>query len=100
LLTGDRHFTELLKNERPGAYPLYELTCSSLTAGSSSNMEDEKNNPAIEPGTYVPARNFCTIDFSGPGNARRLTLRSFAADGKKLWEKEIAVADLQVPGQP
>ncbi|MEO8104334.1 MAG: alkaline phosphatase D family protein, partial [Betaproteobacteria bacterium] len=97
ILSGDRHFTELLKNERPGAYPLYELTCSSLTAGSSSHMEDEYKNPAIVPGTYNPNRNFCTIDFTGPQTARKLVLRSFSAEGVRVWEKEIALGELQMP---
>ena len=95
ILSGDRHFTELLKNERPGAYPLYELTCSSLTAGSSSHMEDEYKNPAIVPGTFNPNRNFCTIDFTGPQQARKLVLRSVSTGGEKLWEKEIALSELQ-----
>ena len=95
ILSGDRHFTELLKNERPGAYPLYELTCSSLTAGSTSHMEDEYKNPAIVPGTFNPNRNFCTIDFTGPQQARKLVLRSVSTGGEKLWEKEIALSELQ-----
>ena len=30
--SGDRHFTELLRIERPGAYPLFEFTSSPLTS--------------------------------------------------------------------
>jgi len=30
-ISGDRHFGELLKIARPGAYPLYEFTSSPLT---------------------------------------------------------------------
>ena len=31
-LSGDRHFGELLRVERPGAYPLHEFTSSPLTS--------------------------------------------------------------------
>ena len=33
-VSGDRHFTELLKVARAGAYPLYEFTSSPLTSGT------------------------------------------------------------------
>lgn len=97
LLTGDRHFTELLKTERPGSYPLYELTCSPLTSGVPSDLEGEKANPQVIPGTFAPQRNFCTVEFSGKAKARKLMLRSFATDGKKLWEHEIALSELRTP---
>lgn len=31
-LSGDIHYTHLTERERPGTYPLIELTCSPLTA--------------------------------------------------------------------
>ena len=95
LLTGDRHFTELLKTERPGSYPLYELTCSPLTSGVPSGLDSEKANPQVVPGTFVAQRNFCTVEFSGAATARKLTLRSFSTMGKKLWEREIALSELR-----
>ena len=95
LLSGDQHYTVLLKNERPGTYPLYELTCSALTSGGHSDDSATKANTDIVPGTFTAPRNFCTIDFSGPGKDRKLTIRSFSAEGKQFWEKEIPVAGLQ-----
>lgn len=97
LLTGDRHFTEMLKTERPGAYPLYELTCSSLASGHPTGLSEEKANPAVVPGTFILERNFCTIDFSGPFKERKLIVRSFSRDGDKLWEREIKLSELRVP---
>ena len=38
-LSGDRHFTELLKVERPGTYPLYEFTSSPLTSRPWANPD-------------------------------------------------------------
>ena len=95
LFTGDRHFTELLKTDRPGTYPLYELTCSPVTSGTPSNLEAEKNNTKIVPGTFVPHRNFCTIDFTGPRAERKLTIRSFSTLGEKLWERDLKLSELQ-----
>ena len=33
-LTGDRHHSEIIKVERPGTYPLYDITVSPLTSGT------------------------------------------------------------------
>lgn len=96
LFSGDRHFTELIKTERPGSYPLHELTCSPLLSGVPSNLDVERANPRVVPGTFVAERNFCTVDFSGPRANRKLTLRSFSTTGEKKWEHDIAVADISV----
>lgn len=96
-LTGDRHFTELLKTERPGTYPLHELTCSPLLSGVPSNLDAERANKQIVPGTFVAAHNFCTLEFSGPRTARKLTLKSFSNTGEKNWEHTIGPGELQTP---
>ena len=97
LLSGDQHYTVLLKNERAGTYPLYELTCSALTSGGHSDDSASKANVDVVPDTFTAPRNFCTLDFTGPGANRKLTIRSFSAEGKKFWEKEIQVSALQSP---
>jgi alkaline phosphatase D len=97
LLTGDRHFTQVLKTERQGLYPLYELTCSPTLSGPASGLVVERLNKKMVPGTFVQTRNFCSLDFSGPKNDRRITLRSFAVNGDKNWEREIRLTELQVP---
>ncbi len=97
ILSGDRHFTEMLKTERAGTYPLYELTCSPLTSGISASAVAEKNNPQIVADTFVAEANFCTVEFSGTQKDRKLTIRSFSPMGQKFWEKDIAVSALQSP---
>lgn len=97
LFSGDRHFTELIKTERPGHYPLHELTCSPLLATPPSNSDAERANPRVVPGTFVAERNFCTIDFSGNRANRKLTLRSFGTTGEKNWEHVIAVSEISNP---
>jgi alkaline phosphatase D len=93
-LTGDRHHTELAKIERPGTYPIYELTCSPLTSGIHPVSEEEKKNGKHLPGTLIEERNFCQLDFGGAGSDRRITVSSFDPTGKMLWEKKIQLSEL------
>jgi alkaline phosphatase D len=98
LLSGDRHFTELLKTDRPGSYPLYELTCSPISSGAVSSLDAaERSNKALVEGTLVNQRNFCTLDFSGSKAERKITMRSFSNTGEQLWERELKLSELQTP---
>jgi alkaline phosphatase D len=91
-LSGDRHHTELLRRERVGSYPLYELTCSPLT--SSARNAEEPNSLRV-PGTLVLARNFCTIDLTGTRAERRIVFRALAADGRVLWSHTLHADQLR-----
>lgn len=94
-LSGDRHHTELLRRERSGGYPLYELTCSPLTSGTRT-ADDERDNPLRVPGTLVIGqRSFCTLEVSGPRAERKLTFRAFSTEGKELWVQEVRGEDLK-----
>lgn len=92
-LSGDRHFTELLKLERGKRYPLYELTCSPLTSNAYASV-DESGNTQLVAGTLVRERNFCALDFRGPKDQREVVLRSFDVKGELLWERVITEAEL------
>jgi alkaline phosphatase D len=95
-LSGDRHFTELLARREPGLYPLYELTASPLTSGPAKPKDEEKNNPARIPGTWVVGvRNFSLIEVSGKEGERVLTLRTLDANGKELWRRDIKASELK-----
>jgi alkaline phosphatase D len=95
-LSGDRHHTELLRRERPGSYPLHELTCSPLTSGARTT-DDEKDNPQRVPGTLVMGtRNFCTLDVIGPRTDRALVFRAFGSDGRELWTHAVRADALRV----
>lgn len=96
-LSGDRHRTELARSERPGAYPLYELTCSPLTARGWAARDAEIDRPGLIPGTHVDQRNFCRLDFDGPLRDRRMTIRVFDANGKALWENTLHANTLRTP---
>ena len=101
-LSGDRHHTELMKLDRPGAYPIYEFTSSPLTAGASTYAlrEDspEYTNPLRIPGTLVAGdRNFGTLTVTGSRTDRTMTMRTYGADGTLRWEHAVRARDLQYP---
>ncbi len=93
-LSGDRHRTELLKVERPGTYPLYELTCSPLTS-HPRKAGAETASPQRVKGTLTEQRNFCTLQFAGANQERTLSLRSFDSAGKQLWQVSVPAEELR-----
>ena len=100
-VSGDRHFTELLRVERAGAYPFYEFTSSPLTSGPWENPEArEQENPQVVPGTLVGKRQFGLIRISGPGNARSIALESYDQTGAMLWRQQLRASDLRFPRKP
>ncbi len=92
-LTGDVHHGELTRMDRPGTYPLYDLTSSPLTAGTYS--PEPANNTMRVPGTLVTERNFATLEVTGPRRDRVLTIRMHNTQGKELWNKVIRAQELR-----
>ena len=96
--TGDRHFSELLRIDRPGAYPLYEFTSSPLTSRPWENPDNaEQTNADLVPGTLVGKRQFGLIRLTGPAKARRIALESYDQKGALLWRHELRAQDLRSP---
>ena len=95
-LSGDRHFGELLRIERDGAYPLFEFTSSPLTSRPWETPEArERDNPQVVPGTLAGKRQFGLIRVTGPGNDRRIALESHDASGTLLWRHELRASELR-----
>ena len=93
-LDGDRHHTVLSKmHESEDVYPLYDLTCSSLTAGT--NKDDESYNKYSLKETLVNVNNFGMLNISGPAKDRELNIKIFDKDGQELWRKSIKANDLK-----
>ncbi len=93
-LDGDRHHTVLSKmQENEDVYPLYDLTCSSLTAGV--NDDDESYNIYSLEETLVGENNFGMLNVTGPANNRVLIIKIFDKDGQELWKKSISANDLK-----
>jgi alkaline phosphatase D len=99
-LSGDRHYTELIRLKDVGTYPLYDFTSSPLTAGNSKPFPVEQNNPDRVPGTLVTGiKTFGMIEVMGTTKERRLILRAFDLTGKELWKHEIQASELKFPKQ-
>ena len=93
-LDGDRHHTVLSKmQESKYVYPLYDLTCSSLTATAYKN--DETHNAFKLEETLVGENNFGILSVVGSANNRELIVKIFDKEGGELWRKSIKSSDLK-----
>lgn len=101
-LSGDRHHAELIRVQRPGGYPLYDFTSSSITAGVHVMKDDdpEYRNALRVDGTLVMEHNFGTLTFTGEGKFRRVTLQLCGVDGAVRWERTIKREELSFPAAP
>ncbi len=100
-LSGDRHFAQMLRIERPGLYPLYELTTSPLTAMPVREPGPvERENPDLVAGSLLTERNFALLTVSGPRAERRLKIELMDAKGAKRWEWQIGAHELTVDKKP
>ncbi|MEP6617616.1 MAG: alkaline phosphatase D family protein [Ginsengibacter sp.] len=96
-LTGDRHHSEVLQMQRPGLFPLYDVTVSPYTSGIGKVKGIEINNSTRVAGTLVEEQNFAKVTVTGKRYERMLTVEFIGLKGKKLatWsvnEKELKIA--------
>lgn len=98
-LSGDRHFTELMKlDEKRVGYPLYEYTNSPLTSSPYAAVVDQpeiKANKAVVEGSVFTAQNFGLLKVTGPREDRVLTFQTVDATGKVVWTFEIPAKSLR-----
>ena len=95
-LTGDRHHTILRKLERPGNYPIYDLTLSSLTSGIAKPTPEELQTADVVPGTLVDdLQNFGILEVSGKRTDRVLKINVVDNTGKNRWDYTINAKDLR-----
>jgi alkaline phosphatase D len=87
-VTGDRHHTELSERKLTNGKMVYDITISSLTAGTGTGR-NEVNNYRV-PGTLQVRHNFGILNFSGPLKDRKLRVDVFGTDGTPLWSKELS----------
>ena len=97
-LTGDRHHSEIIKVEREGTYPLYDITCSPLTSGTHTFGAAEKNNPYRVLG-IDEKQNYTRFSFSGKRNERKLIVEYLGIKGEKLGEWSISEKELKTPAK-
>ena len=95
-LTGDRHHSEIIKVERPGTYPLYDITVSPLTSSTHVFGSAEKNNPYRVLG-IDQKQNYGKFSFSGPRNDRKMTVEYVGVKGEKLGTWTLSEKELKTP---
>lgn len=95
-LTGDRHHSEIIKVDRPGTYPLYDITVSPLTSGTHSFGGPEKNNPYRIVG-IDQKQNYGKFSFSGIRGSRKMTVEFLGIKGEKLGEWSVTEKELKTP---
>jgi alkaline phosphatase D len=96
-LSGDRHFTELLKTEGIAKYPIYEFTNSPITSNPYSKLLEtaEAKNPKRIEGSLFLDNNFGKLVFSGTKKDRKLNFETYDKSGKKVWEYSININELK-----
>jgi alkaline phosphatase D len=93
-MSGDVHFAELSKLDRPGTYPLYELTSSPLSSGVNTSEVYRTNSRHVE-GTKYIGHNFGLITAQGNRGDRSITLRIVDAQGKDVWSRTVHEKELR-----
>ncbi len=96
-LTGDRHHSEVIRQTREDAPPLYDITVSPYTSGISKASGVEENNPDRMPGTLVETHNFARISVSGKKNERLLLVEFLGKKGEPLGRWQVSEKELRFP---
>ncbi len=92
--SGDQHHSEVIRLDRPGLPPLFDVTISPYTAGVSKARGDNEKNPYRLSNSLVEAQNFGKISVTGAKNERILRVDFIGVKGQLLatWsvpEKEL-----------
>lgn len=94
-LTGDRHHSEIIKVDRKGAYPLYDITISPLTSGMARFSGIEVNNPYRLLGVDQE-KNYGRFSFSGPRNDRVMKVEILGVKGELLGSWQVHEKELKM----
>lgn len=89
-LSGDRHRAAMYRNTRDGAYPLYEVTSSSLNLPMADT--DEFGPHQLE--TMYGSVNFGMLDIDWEKRSLKMTITGL--DGSTIRSREVLLSDLTV----
>lgn len=95
-LSGDRHHSEVVKVERPGTYPLFDVTISPLTSNMYPFSGPELNNPYRLLG-IAQKQNYGRIMVSGAKGQRQLSVTFVGLHGEELGRWRVSEPVLQTP---
>ena len=93
-MSGDRHHSEIIKVDRPGSYPLYDITISPLTSGTHAFSGPEAANPYRVLG-IAEKQNYGRITVSGSKGQRTLRVDFLGIKGEPLGNWSIGESDLK-----
>jgi alkaline phosphatase D len=93
--SGDRHHSEVIRTERPGTYPLFDVTISPYTSGVARVKGAELNNPFRMEGTLVEAQNFGKVSITGKKKERKLQVDFLGIRGEVLASWSVGEQELK-----
>jgi alkaline phosphatase D len=95
-LSGDRHHSEVIKMERTGNYPLYDITVSPLTSGTHKFFGVERDNPDRVYG-LDEKNNYGKVSVTGKRGERVFAIDFIGTKGDKLGDWSVSEKELK-PG--
>ena len=96
--TGNRQLAELQKLDRPGCYPLYDLTTSPVAAPMTAAGQQETN--PIRIASNARSTNFAVIEIDDSVQPGTVLFRVNDNQGTQLFTKTIKIDDLKYPAAP
>lgn len=95
-ISGDRHFTELLKTNREKKYPLYEYTNSPVSSDAYRKITEssEAANPLRVQGSLYADNTYGRISLSGSGKERSIQVETLDRNGKVVFSHTILATEL------
>ncbi len=93
-LSGDRHHSEVIKLDRPGNYPLFDVTVSPLTSSTHKFWGQEKNNPQRVFG-LDEKNNYGKISVTGKRGERVFKVDFLGVKGDNLGEWSVSEKELK-----
>jgi alkaline phosphatase D len=94
--SGDRHHSEVIKVDRPGTYPLFDVTVSPLTSRGYPFSKPEEQNPYRLLG-ITGKQNYGRVTVSGAKGQRQLTVDFLDVKGAPLAKWSVTEAQLTTP---
>ena len=90
LLTGDRHFTELIADTLKSGKTIYEFTCSPLSSPVRPYYSaKEQKNPLLIKNSIVDEHNYGKINITGPEKNRHCIIEVFNNKGILIWKYDL-----------
>lgn len=100
-LSGDRHHTEILREDALKdklGYSLFDITSSPLSSGVSNVLKtEEAKNPQRVPNTLTVEQNYCSIKISGKKGERVMLVTCHDKNGLVKWGYQISESDVKIP---